>query len=91
MNLEVNFKEIEFEKSLNDEFKNNSHRNHAAHCLFWFSLTDQQKQEIKKQINCDKEFANSFGLMQLRSDGLLGFPGGFVSRPSIISFNLKLI
>ena len=41
---------------------------HAAHCLLWFKDSS----------------GRAFGLMQLRSDGLLGFGGGFVSTAHVL-------
>lgn len=79
----ITFKDIKLEESLKDEFKTIKH---AAHILLWFNLTEDQRQETVGQIDCSKNFANAYGLMQMRSDGKIGFPGGYVSSGEFSSF-----
>lgn len=80
MNKKETFSDIELEASLSDAFRL---IDHAAHCLLWFKQIDEQKQVTSGQSSkdeCSKERpGEGYGLLQMRSDGLIGFPGGYVS------------
>lgn len=69
------FTNIDLETSLSEELKSVQH---VAHCMLFFNLNEDQKQEIIRKSNCSDLSSSSFGLMQLRSDGLIGYPGGYV-------------
>lgn len=51
--------------ALSDKFRDETH---AAHCMLWFRTNDPKYQH------------NSYAFLQLRYDGLLGFPGGIVDE-----------
>ena len=51
--------------ALSDKFRDETH---AAHCMLWFRTSDSKYHHI------------SYAFLQLRYDGLLGFPGGIVDE-----------
>ncbi|RWS27916.1 hypothetical protein B4U80_03028, partial [Leptotrombidium deliense] len=45
----------------------------AAHCALFY------KEVVEKKDSCNK-LSSAFFLMQIRSDGMIGFPGGYVDE-----------